>query len=328
VNPIEKVIRRVDRFQQRHGVTAFVFGVMKKFGDDSAGTLAALIAYYGFLSLFPLLLVLTTVLGLFFSHNAALQHRILDSAVGKFPIVGSQLSGTHGVSSLHAGSGIGLAVGLVGLLWGSFGVSGAAQRAMAEVWNVPGVTRPGFLPRLGRNVEFIGILALDVVLTTFLAGKVTLGHGPLWSQILNAVLGLTISVVLYVLGFRVLTPKTIKTSALVPGAILAGVGWTVLQYAGTLLIGHTLRHSSQVYGYFGSVLGLISFLYLAAELTMYAAEMNVVRMRKLYPRSIAPPPLTLADRAVLSAIAEQGERRPEQRVHVEYPSASGDEDSS
>jgi uncharacterized BrkB/YihY/UPF0761 family membrane protein len=192
---------------------------------------------------------------------------------------------------------------------------------MAEVWNVPGVIRPGFLPRLGRNVEFLAILALDVVLTTFLAGKVTLGHGPLWSQALFGLIGVLVSVLLYVLGFRVLTPKSIKTNCLIPGAIMAGVGWTVLQYAGTLLVGHTLRHSSQVYGYFGSVLGLISFLYLAAELTIYAAEVNVVRMRKLYPRSIAPPPLTPADRAVLSAIAQQGERRPEQRVHVEFPPA-------
>src|SRR5580692_7156694 len=110
MNPIEKAVHRIDRFQQRHVVPAFVFGVMKKFGDDSAGSLAALMAYYGFLSLFPLLLVLTTILGLFFAHDAALQHRIIDSAVSQFPIVGNQLSGPRGVKSLHAGSGVGLAV--------------------------------------------------------------------------------------------------------------------------------------------------------------------------------------------------------------------------
>ena len=324
MNPIEKTVRRVDRFQQRHVVPSFVFGVIKKFGDDSAGTLVALIAYYGFLSLFPLLLVLTTLLGLFFAHDAALQTRIINSAVGQFPIVGKQLAGPDGVKSLRSGSVVGLSVGIVGLVWGSLGVSQAAQRAMAEVWNVPGVIRPGFLPRLGRSMEFLAILALDVVLTTFLAGTVTLGHGPLWSQVVFGALGLAVSVILYVLGFRVLTPKSIETNYLIPGAILAGVGWTVLQYAGTLLVGHTLRHASQVYGYFGSILGLISFLYLAAELTVYAAEVNVVRMRHLYPRSIAPPPLTAADRAVLSAIAEQGERRPEQRVHVEFPAAPED----
>src|SRR5580704_18814205 len=97
MNPLEKVVRRIDGFQQRHQTPSFVFGVIKKFGDDSAGTLAALMAYYGFLSLFPLLLVLTTILGLFFAHDAALQKRILDSAVSQFPIVGNQLSGPRGV---------------------------------------------------------------------------------------------------------------------------------------------------------------------------------------------------------------------------------------
>src|SRR5580704_4174357 len=215
MNPLEKVVHRVDGFQQRHKAPSFVFGVMKKFGDDSAGTLAALLAYYGFLSIFPLLLVLTTVLGLFFAHDAALQIRILNSAVGQFPIVGKELAGPHGVRSLHSGSALGLAVGLVELVWGSLGVSQAAQRAMAEVWNIPGVSRPGFLPRLGRNVEFLAILALDVVLTTFLAGKVALGHGALWSQILTGAIGLACSVFLYVLGFRVLTPKSIKISCLI-----------------------------------------------------------------------------------------------------------------
>jgi uncharacterized BrkB/YihY/UPF0761 family membrane protein len=189
---------------------------------------------------------------------------------------------------------------------------------MAEVWNIPGVNRPGFLPRLGRSFEFLVLLALDLVVTTFLVGSATLGTGPLWLHVLKVVLGLAVNVIVYVLGFRILTPRSIKTNCLVPGAVLAGVGWTILQYGGTLLVGHTLRHANQTYGYFGSVLGLLSFLYLAAELTVYAAEVNVVRLRKLYPRSITPPPLTPADRAVLTAVAEQGERRPEQRVRVEF----------
>jgi uncharacterized BrkB/YihY/UPF0761 family membrane protein len=116
-----------------------------------------------------------------------------------------------------------------------------------------------------------------------------------------------------------LTPKSVKTRCLVAGAVLAALGWSVLQYGGTFLVGHQLRHSTQVYGYFASVLGLISFLFLAALLTLYAAEFNVVRERRLYPRSIVQPPLTPADKAVLAAVALQGERRPEQRVRVEFP---------
>lgn len=317
MNRVEKVVRRVDGFQQRHHVPSVVFGVIKKFGDDNGGNLTALIAYYGFISLFPLLLILTTLVGLLFSRDAALQTRVLHSTLSQFPIVGQQIA-EHGLRSLHSGSVIGLVVGLIGLIWGSFGVSQAAQRAMAEVWNVPGVIRPGFLPRLGRSVEFLVLLAFDVTLTTFLAGLVTIGHGALWFQILAGLAGLAVNVALYVVGFRILTPKSISTNLLIPGAVLAGVGWSVLQGFGTLLVGHTLRHAGQTYGYFGSVIGLISFLYLAAEVTVYSAEVNVVRARRLYPRSLAPPPLTAADKAVLSAVAAEGERRPEERVHVEF----------
>ncbi|HVC69566.1 MAG TPA: YhjD/YihY/BrkB family envelope integrity protein [Acidimicrobiales bacterium] len=318
MNPIEKTIRRFDGFQQRHGVPSFVIGVMKKFGDDSAGSLAALIAYYGFLSLFPLLLILTTLLGLVFANDAGLHDRIIHSTLGQFPIVGQQLASKSGIHSLKSGSVVGLVVGLLVLVWGSSGVSQAAQRAMAEVWNIPGVIRPGFGPRLGRSLVFLGLLGLDVVATTFLAGFVTIGQGRAWVQMLAGLLGLVINMVLYVTGFRILTPKSIATRQLIPGGVLAGTGWTVLQYAGTLLVGHTLRHANQTYGYYGSVLGLISFLYLASQLTIYAAEVNVVLARRLYPRSIAPPPLTPADEAVLRSLAEQRERRPEQRVQVVF----------
>jgi len=320
VNPAEKAVRRIDAWQQRHAGPAFVFGVIKKFGDDSAGTLAALIAYYAFLSLFPLLLILITVLGLFFAHDASLQHRILNSAFGQFPIVGKQLA-TSGLRSLRAGSTVGFIVGLLGLVWGSFGVSQAAQRAMAEVWNVPRVNRPGFLSRLGRSFGFLALLGVDVVLTTFLAGLVTIGHGALWFQALAGLVGVVVNIALYVAGFRILTPPSITTYLLVPGAVVAGIGWTILQYAGTVLVGHTLRHANQIYGYFGSVLGLISFLYLAAGLTVYAAEVNVVRAKHLYPRSLAPPPLTAADEAVLGAVVRESERRPEEKVDVEFSRA-------
>jgi uncharacterized BrkB/YihY/UPF0761 family membrane protein len=172
---------------------------------------------------------------------------------------------------------------------------------MAEVWNVPRRIRPAFLPRLGRSLVFLALLGLDLVLTTFLAGLVTIGHGAVWFQAAAVAVGLATNMGLYVAGFRILTPKSIATGHLIPGALLAGTGWTILQYAGTLLVGHTLRHANQTYGYFGSIIGLISFLYLAAQVTVYSAEVNVVRVRHLYPRSIAAPPATNADEAVLES---------------------------
>jgi uncharacterized BrkB/YihY/UPF0761 family membrane protein len=316
VNPVERGIRAVDAFQQARRPLAFTFGVIKKFGDDSAGSLAALVAYYGFVSLFPLLLVLITILGLVVTPGT--EKAVVHSALAQFPIVGNQLTGPNGIHALKAGSVLGLIIGLLGLVWGSQGITQAAQKAMTTVWNVPGVIRPGFVPRLGRSVEFVAVL-LNVIITTVLAGFATLGGQAWYLRVLAGIITLLVDVGVYILAFRVLTPKSVRTRDLVPGAVVAGLAWAILQYFGTLLVGHQLRHANQIYGYFGSILGLLAFLYLAAQISLYAAELNVVRARRLYPRSIVQPPLTDADLRALTYIAKAEERRPEQRVDVGYP---------
>jgi YihY family inner membrane protein len=313
---IKKLVLRFDAYQRGHAPSDFVIGVAKKYVEDRGPSLAALLAYYGVLSVFPLLLVLFTILGLLFSHDPGLQHRVIHSALSQFPVVGNQLDGHDGISQLRA-KGLGLAVGLVGLVWGSLGVTKAGQRAMADVWNVPQLHRPHFVRRIGRSVEFLGVLVLDVVLTTALAGLVTFDAHALWFQVLALVAGLGINVALFLLGFRILTPNSIDTKTLAFGAVIAAFGWSALQYLGTWLVGHELRHASQLYGYFGSILGLVSFLFLAAEVTLIAAEINVVRARHLYPRSLTPP-LTSADEAVLTALAQQSQRSPDQKVDVEF----------
>lgn len=319
---IKKLVRRFDASQQRRPSAAFVIGVAKKYVEDRGPSLAALLAYYGVLSLFPLLLVLFTALGLLFSHDPSLRNRVIHSALSQFPVVGKQLDGHDAITELRA-KGLGLAVGLVGLFWGSLGVTKAGQRAMADVWNVPQLNRPRFARRIGRGVEFLGVLVLDVVLSTALAGLVTFGGHALWLQVLAVVVGLVVNVALFLLGFRILTPNAIATRTLVTGATVAALSWNVLQYLGTWLVGHELRHASQLYGYFGSILGLVSFLFIAAQVSLIAAEINVVKARHLYPRSLTPP-FTPADQAVLTALARQSQRFVAETVNVTFDHESDD----
>jgi YihY family inner membrane protein len=314
-NPVERLVRAIDGFQQRHRLTAFPFAVVKKFGDDRGGQLAALFAYYGFLGLFPLLLLLTMALGVLLHHDQPLQQRILESALAEFPIIGEQIG-----ANLHAlgARGTGLVVGVAGLLWGSLGLAQIGQHAMAQVWNVPGVERPNFVVRLLRSALLLGVLALGVLLGT---GAATVGgHAPSSGPLRIAAFGLTMTsnVALFVLAFRVLTPPAIPFRHLLPGAVLAGVGWSLLQSVGGYLVAHQLRHAGDLYGLFGLVLGLLSFLSLGGALSVYAAEVNVVAVRHLWPRSLVQPPLTPGDRQVLSDIAEQENRRPEQTVRVGF----------
>jgi uncharacterized BrkB/YihY/UPF0761 family membrane protein len=266
--------------------------------------------------LFPLLLVLVTILGFVLGNDVSAQQRVLHSVLREFPVIGTQLG--DNIHSLH-GHGLGLAVGLVGLVYGALGFAQAAQYAMAQVWNLPNVRRPNFWSRLVRSLALIGLLGIGAVATTVLAGVGTFGGARALARLTGLSASLLLDLGLSVLAFRIVTPAAVTLAELVPGALLAATGWFGLQAVGGYLVGHQLRHMSPTYGLFAIVLGLLSFLYLAAEVALYAAELSVVRARRLWPRSIVQPPLTEADRAVLSAIARQEERRPEEDVRVRVP---------
>jgi YihY family inner membrane protein len=315
MNPIERAIRRVDAAQQRHTVSAFVFGIIKKYGDDNGGVLTANLAHSGFVSLFPLLLVLVTILGLVSSSDPALRHQALNAVAGQVPLIGQQLASN--VHELRRSSVIGLVIGVLALIWGTTGLTQAGLFTMSQVWNLPGPKRPGYLQRLGRAALFLGVLGLGVIVTTLLTGLASYGHHGSWFTVLSEALAAAANIGMYFIGFRVLTPKTVPARKLVPGVIAGGIAWTVLEALGTLLVHHYL-HNDSVYGVFGTVLGLLAWIYLGVEISVYAAEINVVLARRLWPRSIVQPPLTKADRASLSSQALQNQRRDDQHVEVSF----------
>jgi YihY family inner membrane protein len=326
MNRVERVVRRIDAMQQRHMPTAFVFGVVKKYGDDNGGVLTANLAYSGFISLFPLLLVLVTVLGLVASVDPALRQQALAAVAGKVPLIGHEL--TSNVHALRRSSMAGLVIGLVVLIWGVTGLAQAGLFTMEQVWNLPGPARPGYVQRLGRAVSFLCMLGLGVVVTTLLTSLDTFGHHATWVVVLAGFLAAMANIGMYFAAFRVLTPRAVPTRSLVPGAIAGGIAWTGLQAAGSYLVHHFLRTDS-VYGVFGTVLGLLAWIYLSVEVTVYAAEINVVLARKLWPRSIVQPPLTEADRASLALQVLQNQRREEQQIQVVFgdrpPGSAGPE---
>jgi YihY family inner membrane protein len=316
MNSIERLARKADTAQQSVRPIAFAVGVFKKFGDDRGGSLAALLTFYGFLSLFPLLLLLVTILGFFGGSEHSFVQRVENSAFSQFPVVGTKLS--TNIHGLQGRSIFGLVVGILFVLWGSQGALQTAQFAQAEIWNIPGVARPSFLARLGRTASMMVVLGLFLLASTILAGLVTIGHHGGWAVVGAVVVSLAVNIGLFVVAFRLLTPKQIPWRDMVPGAIVGAVGWTALQYLGGVLVEHSLRNTSKEYGTFALVLGLISFLYLAAQVTLYAAELNVVRVRHLWPRGMVQPPLTAADKEVLTSIALEGKRRPEQYVSTGF----------
>jgi YihY family inner membrane protein len=315
MNPVERVLRSVDRWQQRHKPAAFTLGVVKKYGDDNAGQLAAGLTHTGFLTLFPLLLVLTTILGLIAASHPGLRQSVDNAVAGQFPLIGKQLTGN--VGALKRSSVIGLVVGLLLAVWGTAGLAQSAMFAMAQIWNIPGPQRPGYLQRLGRSGLFLLGLLIGVVATTGLASLSAFGHQNPGIIVAADALAVAVNVGMFMFAFRVLTPKGIPARDLVPGAIVAGIGWTALQTAGALVVKHYLT-SESVYHIFAIVLALIAWIYLLVQLMLYSAELNVVMVRRLYPRSMLQPPLTEADRAALALQPLQNQRRAEQQIQVTF----------
>jgi membrane protein len=321
MNALKKLVAALDRFQQNRPWLAFPLAVWKKFGDDQAGNLAALIAYYGFASLFPLLLVLVTVLDIVLAHDATLKAKVLNSTFSHFPGIGDTLRHATAGHTV-GGTGIALVIGLVLTFLGARGVAAAAQNALNTVWGVPISRRAGFPWSLLKQVGLILVIGIGLLATTLLSGLAGARAGVLGglaSHIGTLVVSLVLNVLVFWLGFRLAVQREIKARQMLPGAVLSAIVWQILQLFGTYLVAHTLK-SSSVYGVFGVVLGLLAWLYLQAQFTLYAVEANVVSARRLWPRSLAPPPFTPEDLRAFEMYAKTQERRPELDIETRVAS--------
>jgi YihY family inner membrane protein len=316
---VERLLRAADRFQQRHSFLAVPVGVVKKFGDDQAGKHAALLAYYGFLSLFPLLLVFATLLANALAHDPQLQRQIIEAAMAQFPVLGAQVQGS--IRTIQ-GSGVGLVVGILGSLWGGLGITQSAQDAMNALWSIPYRHRPSYWWRLARGLGTLLLVAGGVILATALAQLGRTRPGP--AGPLSFAGSLLLNLLLIAVMFQVLTGRWVPWRRLLPGAAVGAVGWSVLQTLGVYVLDRQLRQANLIYGVFAVVIVLLSWLYLSARLLLYAAEINVVLARRLWPRSLVQPPLTEPDRRVLAALAQTEERRPEETVEVRFSAEADD----
>jgi uncharacterized BrkB/YihY/UPF0761 family membrane protein len=311
---LKRLMLAIDRWQRRHPIVAVTYAVNKKFGDDQANLYVVGLGWYGFTAIYPLLLVIVTIFG--FIGSASLGDGIV-STLHQFPVIGTAFNPGKGQSSLH-GSVAGLVVGVLGLLYGAQGVTQTAQLTMAEVWNVPQYKRAGFLPRILRSVAGLVIIGGAFVINA-LVGAIAAGHGQ--SFVVRAVLVAAMlvgNIGFYYAAFWILTPGSIEDRRLLPGAIFGGVGFTALTTVGTGLVQHQLKHTSDTYGAFASVIGVVTYLLLLAKLSVFAAELNPVLARRLWPRALPMAPPTTADEEVSRALADEQQSRPDERIGVDF----------
>lgn len=282
MNKLKGALGRLDRWQQSNKVLAPAYGMIKKFSQDKANLYVVSLGWYGFLSIFPLLLAVVTIFG--FIGQKSLGSSIV-TTLHKFPVIGTDFNPQ--TNHLH-GSVFGLIVGLAGLIYGAQGVTQQAESAMMAIWDPGTEHKPGFAIRLGRSLAALAAIGGAFIISAFASTYATSSGESLAVRVPVIAGLLVINVGFYLWSFRALTPGPVPTRTLLPGAILGAVVFTLLTTLGTGLINHQLRNTSGTYGDFGSVIGLVAFLLLLAKLSIYAAELNTVLDQKLYPRSFLP----------------------------------------
>ncbi|MGZ6623281.1 MAG: YihY/virulence factor BrkB family protein, partial [Solirubrobacteraceae bacterium] len=267
-------LRRLDSWQQRSPALGIPVAVIKKFIDDGADRLGVQIGYWGFFSIFALLLVFASILGFVFESNPDLQHQLVNSTLERIPVIGPQISGDIGTLT---GSGLALTVGVVGALWTGLGVTLAIGTALDRTWDVPPLKRAGFVNSRLRGLLVLASVGAVNVLATVAVGLATAGGvGTVVTQVLSFLASAVIDLVLFAASFRVLTAAQVTTRQVLPGALLAAGCWLGLQALGGVFVTKVLAGSSQTYGGFAAVIGLLSWLLIASELILIAAELNVV----------------------------------------------------
>jgi membrane protein len=306
-----------DRFQQRHGWLGFPLAVRQKYADDQGGYLAAAVTYYGFFSIFPLLLVFVSGLGFVLQGHVHLQNQIIGSTLGQVPILGADLH----VRALR-GSVAALVVGVVAALWSGMGVFLATQNAMNHLWGVPFRRRPDFLRARVRALLLLTVFGLGTLAATGLGALGTIGvsYGVAW-KVAAIIASTLINFALFWLGFRLMTVRDVSWRSLRGGAIAAAVAYEGLQLVGGYYVGHVLKNANNTYGTFGFVLGLLSWIYLAAHVTLLAAEGNVVANLHLWPRSFSvfvEQEATAADKRALTRRGKVEERRQDEEIEVTF----------
>lgn len=321
MDALKRFLAAIDRWQQHNRVAGPAWAVNKKFGDDKANLLVVALGWYGFTAIYPLLLVVVSILG--FIGKGGLGQGTL-TTLHKFPVIGQDFTPGQGSSQLH-GSAVAVVIGVAGLLYGAQGVTQTAEQAMCRVWNIPEAERPGFLPRLGRSLAaLVGIGAAFLVTAAF--GTYATAHNESLVLRVAVIAGLLlVNVGFYLFTFRALTPSQVPSRPLVPGAIAGAVGFTGLTTVGAGLMTHQLANKSATYGAFASVIGVVAFLLLLAKLSVYAAELNPVLHRRLWPRALPLCDPTAADEQVLHDVVHEQRRRDDQRIGVGFDEEATEE---
>ncbi len=307
-------LEKVDEFQQEHKPVGVTVAVVKKFGEDKSTNLASMIAFWAFFSIFPLFLVFVTLLGYFLP--AGDKTSVLHKVSQMFPLLDTSSSG-----ALH-GAWWALIVGILSALWSGSAVVRTVQFAFNSVWEVPYKERPKLLEQVGRSILVLATLGAGLVVSTLITGFVSgtaNGLNLSWfGHVIGYVIAIALDVGLFLIAFRWLTDRDVSFRDVLPGALLSGVAFWILQSISSLIISRYLQNASSTYGNFATVITILWWFYIQSIITLFGAQLNVVLRERLHPRGLVDPSDTHADRRAYDKYAKERTYHEDERVETEF----------
>lgn len=312
---------RLDSYQQRHPALGVPIAVARKFVEDESINLAAVIAFWAFFSIFPLLLIFVTLLG--YVLPPSLQGDVLRSAARFLPLLS-----TDSIGHL-SGRWWTLVVGILSALWSGSFVVIAIQSAFNSVWEIPHAQRPSFGAQMRRGLFALGAIALGLVgstvISSYVTGAATGTSLGMVARLAGYLIAVALDVGLFIVAFRLLTDRDVSTRDVLPGALLSGIVFWLLQQLSSLIIFRYLHNAERIYGNFAAVITMLSWFYLQSVVTLVGAQLNVVLKERLHPRRLIHAPITEANHRAYDAYAKERTYHHGQRVHTEFRQHNSDE---
>ncbi len=281
---MQNILKALDHFQRRHKFIAFIVAVVKRYGEDRSGRSAALLAYYVFLSLFPLLFWMSIVSSILNSHFPGAANTLIRGATSYFPVLGQQLAKVaHGTQL----STVGIVVSTLVTIYGARGTAMVFRDIVSDVFGVPEEDRVGFPYSWLRGIGIVLIGGGGFVLTAAGYGWALAQGHALWFRVLVAIIGFILLTLVFGAVLKLSLPKKHKIRGIIDGALSMALALGILQMIGGFIVTHELKHYTDTYSVlFATTLGLIAWIYLEVQILLYSIEITIVANKHLWPRAL------------------------------------------
>jgi membrane protein len=278
----------IDALQRRRRVIGFPYAVIKRYTEDHGGWLGSLISYYGFFSLYPAVVVFVTASTWLLKDRPDALQRILEALWSKVPFAQAgtaQAEIEKRVSDFNANKWV-VALSLLVTLWGALGVVRVLQDSINTMWGVARYRRPGIVRKVIRAFALISLLGLGLIGTTVVAGVSLAADLPLGGVIAAGLANVALSIGIALVVYHMAIATPVETRELLPGAIIIGIGTYAVTLVGGFYVKDVIARMSGLYGPFASTIGLLAYVSVMVQIFVFGTEVNVVRSKQLWPRSM------------------------------------------